>query len=132
MLKGLKVALLASAALSATGIAVADSGDIEDRIAALEAMVAELKAELAEERADMEEAIVRLDKVERATPTDRTFATNTGFMVGDTTFKILLVGFGKIAISLPVSVTAFLFKIFSLLNCNGNLPSNFPFSEWNT
>lgn len=88
MFKGLKTALLASSALAISGVAVADGGDIEDRIAALESMVAELKAELAAERADMDEAIVRLDKVERATPTDRSFATNTGFMVGDTTFKL--------------------------------------------
>lgn len=88
MFKGLKTALLASSALAISGVAVADGGDIEDRIAALESMVAELKAELAAERADMDEAIVRLDKVEQATPTDRSFATNTGFMVGDTTFKL--------------------------------------------
>ncbi|MCR9193723.1 MAG: DcaP family trimeric outer membrane transporter [Hyphomonas sp.] len=85
---GLKGFLLASSALMISGIAAADGGDIEERIAALEAMVAELKAELAAERADMDEAIVRLDKVEQATPTDRSFATNTGFMVGDTTFKL--------------------------------------------
>lgn len=88
MIKGIKTLLLAGTALGLTGIAAADGGDIEERIAALEAMVAELKAELAAERADMDDAIVRLDKVERATPTDRTFATNTGFMVGDTTFKL--------------------------------------------
>ena len=88
MIKGIKTLLLAGTALGLTGIAAADDGDIEARIAALEAMVAELKAELAVERADMDDAIVRLDKVERATPTDRTFATNTGFMVGDTTFKL--------------------------------------------
>ena len=88
MLKGLKVGLLAGTALGLTGLAAADISDIEDRVAALEALVAELKAELAAERADMDDAIVRLDKVERATPTDRTFATNTGFMVGDTTFKL--------------------------------------------
>ena len=88
MFKGIRVGLLAGTALSLTGLASADISDMEDRIAALEAMVAELKAELAKESADMDEAIVRLDNVERATPTDRTFATNTGFMVGDTTFKI--------------------------------------------
>lgn len=88
MFKGLRVGLLAGTALSLTELASADIGDMEDRLAALEAMVAELKAELAEERAEMDEAIVRLDNVERAKPTDRTFATNTGFMVGDTTFKI--------------------------------------------
>ena len=88
MIRGIKVGLLAGTALSLAGGAMADVSDMEDRLAALEAMVAELKAELAEERADMDEAIVRLDKVERATPTDRAFATNTGFMVGDTTFKL--------------------------------------------
>jgi hypothetical protein len=88
MLKGLKAGLLAGTALMITHTAAAQDGNIEARIAALEAMVAELKAELAEERADVDEAIVRLDKVERAAPTDRTFATNTGFMVGDTTFKL--------------------------------------------
>lgn len=88
MFKAMKVVLLAGTALGLTGIAAADGGDIEERIAALEAMVAELKAELAQERAAMDDAVVRLDKVERATPTDRTFATNTGFMVGDTTFKL--------------------------------------------
>lgn len=88
MFKAMKVALLAGTALGLTGMAAADGGDIEERIAALEAMVAELKAELAQERAAMDDAVVRLDKVERATPTDRTFATNTGFMVGDTTFKL--------------------------------------------
>lgn len=88
MIKRLKFGLLAGTALALTGPAIAQGGDIESRIAALEAMVADLKAELAAERADMDDAIVRLDKVERATPTDRTFATNTGFMVGDTTFKL--------------------------------------------
>ncbi len=88
MFRGIKVGLMAGTALSLAGGAMADVSDMEDRLAALEAMVAELKAELAEERADMDEAIVRLDKVERATPTDRAFATNTGFMVGDTTFKL--------------------------------------------
>lgn len=88
MFKGMKTVLLAGTALALTGTAAADGGDIEERIAALEAMVAELKADLAAERADMDDAIVRLDKVEKATPTDRIFATNTGFMVGDTTFKL--------------------------------------------
>ncbi|MDJ0921588.1 MAG: DcaP family trimeric outer membrane transporter [Henriciella sp.] len=88
MFKGLKASLLIGSALTMSGAAYADISDIEERIAALEAMVEDLKAELAEERADVEEAIVRLDKVEQATPTDRVFATNTGFMVGDTTFKL--------------------------------------------
>lgn len=88
MFGGLKVGLLLSTALCVTGLAAADGEDMEARIVALEAMVADLKAELESEKADMDEAIVRLDNVEKATPTDRAFATNTGFMVGDTTFKI--------------------------------------------
>lgn len=88
MLRGLKTGLLAGTALALSAPAWADQGDLEARIAALEAMVAELKAELATDRANVDEAIVRLDSVERATETDRAFATNTGFMVGDTTFKL--------------------------------------------
>ena len=88
MIKGLKAGLLAGTALGLTGLAHADIGDIEDRIAALEAMVAELKSELAQERADIDDAVVRLDKVERAEATDRPVASTDGFMVGDTTFKL--------------------------------------------
>ena len=64
MLKGLKVGLLAGTALGLVGPALAQSGDIEERIAALEAMVAELKGELAAEKAKADEAIVRIDNVE--------------------------------------------------------------------
>ena len=46
MFTGLKVGLFAGTALALTGTAVADGGDIEERIASLEAMVAELRAEL--------------------------------------------------------------------------------------
>ena len=88
MLKGMKACLLAGTALAFGGVAYADSSDIEDRIAALEAMVAELKAELARERADVDDAIVRLEEVEKVTPTDRVSATDSGFKVGDTTFKL--------------------------------------------
>ena len=62
MLKGIKVGLLAGTALSLTGLAAADGGDIEERIAALEAMVAELKAELAEERAEVEAQFQTIDQ----------------------------------------------------------------------
>ncbi|MEM8616536.1 MAG: DcaP family trimeric outer membrane transporter [Pseudomonadota bacterium] len=80
-------ALLCSAAfLSIASASAQDS--LQDRIEKLEAMVAELKAELEEERGMVEDAVVRLEEIEKATPTDREFATNQGFMVGDTTFKI--------------------------------------------
>lgn len=88
MIRVFKAGLLAGTALALNGAAQADPSDFEDRITALETMVAELKSELAQERDTMDQPIVRLDNVERATPTDRTFATNTGFMVGDTTFKL--------------------------------------------
>lgn len=88
MLKGLKVGLLAGTALCLVGSALAQSGDIEERIAALEAMVAELKGELAAEKAKADEAIVRIDNVENTMATDRPVTTTSGFMVGDTTFKL--------------------------------------------
>ena len=88
MLKGLKVGLLAGTALGLVGPALAQSGDIEERIAALEAMVAELKGELAAEKAKADEAIVRIDNVENTMATDRPVTTSSGFMVGDTTFKL--------------------------------------------
>ncbi|MEL6662630.1 MAG: DcaP family trimeric outer membrane transporter [Pseudomonadota bacterium] len=83
----IKAALLSTVAAFAVGAASAQSSDIEARIAALEAMVAELKAELASERADMDDAIVRLENVEREA-TDRPVVATDGFQVGDTTFKI--------------------------------------------
>lgn len=83
----IKAILLASVATLAVGAAQAQSSDVEARIAALEAMVAELKAELAEERAGMDEAIVRLDNVEREAA-DRPVVATDGFAVGETTFKI--------------------------------------------
>lgn len=88
MTRDWRLALLGGTALALTGIAHADTDDLEDRIAALEAVVLELKAELAKERADVDEAIVRLDRVERVEATDRPVASTDGFMVGDTTFKI--------------------------------------------
>lgn len=88
MIKAWKAGLLAGAALALPGLAHAQSESIQDRIAALEAMVAELKSELATERADMDEAIVRIDSVERAEATDRPVSSTNGFMVGDTTFKL--------------------------------------------
>ena len=81
-------ALLGSASMILALGASAQSGDLEERIAALEAMVQELKSELAAERASIDEAIVRLDEVEKAEPSDRPVASNAGFMVGDTTFKL--------------------------------------------
>ena len=81
-------ALLGTASLALALGASAQSNDIEQRIAALEAMVQELKAELAKERADIDDAIVRIDRVEKAEPSDRPVASNAGFMVGDTTFKL--------------------------------------------
>ena len=81
-------ALLGTASLAFALSASAQSSDIEQRIAALEAMVQELKAELAAERADIDDAIVRLDRVEKAEPSDRPVASSAGFMVGDTTFKL--------------------------------------------
>ncbi|MEL6566883.1 MAG: DcaP family trimeric outer membrane transporter [Pseudomonadota bacterium] len=83
----IKAALLSTVAAFAVDAAQAQASDVEARIAALEAMVAELKAELAEERADMDEAIVRLENVEREA-TDRPVVATDGFVVGDTTFKI--------------------------------------------
>ncbi|MEM9987975.1 MAG: DcaP family trimeric outer membrane transporter [Pseudomonadota bacterium] len=88
MIKNWKTCFLISTALTFSATAQADEEDLAARIAALEAMVAELKEELADEKKQVDEAIIRIDEVEKATPTDRTFATNTGFMVGDTTFKI--------------------------------------------
>ncbi|MEM9739128.1 MAG: DcaP family trimeric outer membrane transporter [Pseudomonadota bacterium] len=83
----IKAILLSTTAALANGAAQAQASDVEARIAALEAMVAELKAALDVERADMDEAIVRLENVEREA-TDRPVVATDGFAVGDTTFKI--------------------------------------------
>lgn len=83
----IKAALLSTVATFAVCAAQAQSTDVEARIAALEAMVAELKAELASERADMDDAIVRLENVEKEA-TDRPVVATDGFQVGETTFKI--------------------------------------------
>lgn len=88
MIRAWKASLLVGTALTFCGMANADTRDLEDRIAALEAMVMDLKSELASEQADMNEAIVRLDKIERAEATDRPVTSSDGFMVGDTTFKL--------------------------------------------
>ena len=82
-----KALLLSTATILATGSALGQE-TLEDRIAALEAMVAELKTELAEERAQTDAEIVRLEEVTKAEPSDRPVATASGFVVGDTTFKL--------------------------------------------
>ncbi|MEL7230932.1 MAG: DcaP family trimeric outer membrane transporter [Pseudomonadota bacterium] len=88
MKANLKSLMLAGVAALALPTMAAQEQSIEDRIAALEAMVADLKSELAEERAKADEAIVRIDNVENTMATDRPVTTTSGFMVGDTTFKI--------------------------------------------
>lgn len=88
MIKVWRAGLLAGTALASASIAQADVDDLEARILALEEVVLELKSELAKERADVDDAIVRLDRVERVEATDRPVASTDGFMVGDTTFKL--------------------------------------------
>lgn len=86
----MKVALMAGVALAAVGTAQADaSGAVGARIAALEAMVAELKAELAAGKADVDDAIVRIERVEQAEPAaSKPAPAGGGFMVGDTSIKL--------------------------------------------
>ena len=83
----IRTLFLGSVAALAVNTAWAQTGSLEERIAALEAMVAELRSELAAEQADMDAAIVRLETVERES-TDRPVVATDGFVVGDTTFKI--------------------------------------------
>ena len=87
-LSAFRATILAATAMSFVGVASAQSAaELEARIAALEAMVKELKGELNAERAGMDEAIVRIERVEKA-EADRPIASDAGFTVGDTTFKI--------------------------------------------
>ncbi|MEM1087732.1 MAG: DcaP family trimeric outer membrane transporter [Pseudomonadota bacterium] len=88
MKASLKSLLLTGVAALCVPTMLAQEQSLEERIAALEAMVGELKAELAEEKAKADEAIVRIDNVENTMATDRPVTTTSGFMVGDTTFKI--------------------------------------------
>lgn len=84
----LKHTMLAGVAALALQTAAAQDQSVEERIAALEAMVAELKSELAAEKAQTDQDIVRIESVAKAEATDRPVTTTSGFMVGDTTFKL--------------------------------------------
>ncbi|MEM1390142.1 MAG: DcaP family trimeric outer membrane transporter [Pseudomonadota bacterium] len=84
----LKSLMLISVAAATLPTMAAQEQTLEDRIAALEAMVADLKSELADEKAKADEAIVRIDQVENTMATDRPVTTTSGFMIGDTTFKL--------------------------------------------
>ncbi|MEM7493090.1 MAG: DcaP family trimeric outer membrane transporter [Pseudomonadota bacterium] len=84
----LKSLMLISVAAATLPTIAAQEQTLEDRIAALEAMVADLKSELADEKAKADEAIVRIDQVENTMATDRPVTTTSGFMIGDTTFKL--------------------------------------------
>lgn len=83
----IKAVLLASVAALTVASANAQSSSVEERIAALEAMVAELKTELANERKQTEQDIIRVEQVAKA-EADRPIASDRGFTVGDTIFKI--------------------------------------------
>lgn len=82
-----KALLLAGGAALLAGGATAQTQSVEERIAALEAMVAELKQELASEREQTDADIIRVERVMTA-ESDRPIASDRGFTVGDTTFKI--------------------------------------------
>ena len=85
----IKMALLSCAAAALVWPSQAqDASDLEDRIAALEAMVAELKAELASEQAETDADIVRLEEVATAAAAAAPGAPGDGFTVGNTTFKL--------------------------------------------
>ena len=88
MKRSLKSLMLISVAAATLPVVAAQEQTLEDRIAALEAMVADLKSELADEKAKADEAIVRIDQVENTMATDRPVTTTSGFMIGDTTFKL--------------------------------------------
>ena len=89
--------------ISSTPLAIAsDTQDLEDRIAALEAMIAELRAEVAQSRADDRDQIVRVAQVEQHVETlERTMPSSEtpGFMAGNTR-----IGFGGY-VDLDVHVT---------------------------
>ncbi len=85
----IRMALLSCAAAALVWPSQAqDASDLEDRIAALEAMVAELKTELASEQAETDADIVRLEEVATAAAAKPApGASGDGFKVGNTTFK---------------------------------------------
>lgn len=88
MKNAMKTLLLSGTALALCASANAQSASVEDRIAALEAMVNELKSELAAERATTDSDIVRVEEIAKNEKADRPVASQSGFIVGDTTFKL--------------------------------------------